>query len=113
IHQLFADQIPEEYMHGGEFDLPPALSELELQTHMERLAGENKSTREIVSFLGGGVYDHFIPAAVSHLANRSEFVTSYTPYQPEASQGTLQAFFEFQTLIARLYGMDVSNASLY
>ncbi|HEX5447303.1 MAG TPA: aminomethyl-transferring glycine dehydrogenase subunit GcvPA, partial [Pirellulales bacterium] len=93
--------------------LPPALSELELTAHMTALARQNVPSDERVSFLGGGSYDHFIPAVVDALASRGEFYTSYTPYQAEASQGNLQAAFEYQTLITRLTGMDVSNASLY
>lgn len=94
-------------------DLPPAMSELELLAELDRLAGQNRSCDEQVCFLGAGAYDHFIPTAVDSLANQSEFVTAYTPYQAEASQGALQAFYEFQTLICQLTGMDVANASLY
>jgi len=106
IDALFAEQVPAEFEFEGPFNLPPAMSESQLMNWTSRLAARNTSTQQAVSFLGGGIYDHFIPSAVGALANRSEFVTAYTPYQPEASQGTLQAFFEFQT-------MDVSNASLY
>jgi glycine dehydrogenase subunit 1 len=113
IEDLFSAQIPGEYQYGGEFQIPRALAEPELQREFAELAARDGSTVQFVSFLGGGVADHFIPAAVGAIAGRSEFVTAYTPYQPEASQGTLQAFFEFQTLIARLFSMDVSNASLY
>src|SRR5207248_990245 len=81
--------------------------------HVGQLADRNISTHERVCFLRGGSYDHFIPAAVDALAGRGEFYTSYTPYQAEASQGNLQVFFEYQSLITRLTGMDVSNASLY
>jgi glycine dehydrogenase subunit 1 len=94
-------------------DLPPALGELELTSHMARLASRNSPAGERVCFLGAGSYDHFVPAAVDALASRGEFYTSYTPYQPEVSQGNLQAMFEYQTLITELTGMDVSNASLY
>jgi glycine dehydrogenase subunit 1 len=94
-------------------DIPPALGELELTAHLSQLAARNTSAEQKVCFLGGGSYDHFIPAVVDTLAGRGEFYTSYTPYQPEASQGNLQAFFEYQTLITQLTGMDVSNASLY
>ncbi len=97
----------------GELALPPALSELELARHMHQRAGENLSAWNAVCFMGGGCYDHFIPAVVDALSSRPEFVTSYTPYQPEASQGTLQAMFEYQSLIARLTAMEVSNASMY
>ena len=93
--------------------LPPSLSELELLAELDRLARRNRSCDGQICFLGGGAYDHFIPTVVDELAGQSEFVTAYTPYQAEASQGALQAFYEFQTLICQLTGMDVSNASLY
>ena len=113
IDELFADQVPAGTEFHGQLGLPPPLSEAELVGEMSALAARNTTTQQAVSFLGGGIYDHFIPSAVGAIANRSEFVTAYTPYQPEASQGTLQAFFEFQTMVTRLFGMDVSNASLY
>ena len=94
-------------------NVPPAMAEMELQQHMEGLARQNQSADQAVCFLGGGSYDHFIPAAVDAVSSRSEFYTAYTPYQAEASQGSLQAFFEYQTLICQLTGMDVANASLY
>ena len=94
-------------------DLPPALSELELSQHMQSLAARNAHAGRELCFLGGGSYDHFIPAVVDALAARGEFYTSYTPYQPEVSQGNLQAMFEYQTMVCQLTGMDVSNASLY
>ncbi|MCX8049681.1 MAG: aminomethyl-transferring glycine dehydrogenase subunit GcvPA [Methylohalobius sp.] len=109
---LFAD-IPKEILCTTWLDLPPALSELELTDRLSQLAGDNVSVGQKICFLGGGSYDHFIPAVVELLASRSEFLTSYTPYQPEASQGNLQAMFEYQTLICQLTGLDVSNASLY
>ncbi len=112
IEELFA-VIPEEMRISGRLDMPPALTEMELDAHMKRLASENQHAGEAVCFLGAGSYDHFIPAAVDAIASRSEFYTSYTPYQPEVSQGNLQATFEYQTLVARLTGMDVSNASVY
>ncbi|MAD81300.1 MAG: aminomethyl-transferring glycine dehydrogenase [Planctomycetaceae bacterium] len=112
IDDLFAC-IPESLRHDGPLDLPDALTELELAQHMSVLAGRNISAGERICFLGGGSYDHFIPAVVDAIASRSEFLTSYTPYQPEVSQGNLQAMFEYQTLICQLTGMDVSNASLY
>lgn len=112
LDELFA-MVPPELRLGRELDLPPALSEMELLHHAQKLAAQNRSCRELVCFLGAGAYDHFVPAVVDLLAGRGEFYTSYTPYQAEASQGNLQAFFEYQTLIARLTGMDVSNASLY
>jgi len=112
IEQLF-DSIPAELRLGRPLDIGAALTELELTRRMEGLAGKNSPAGEKVCFLGGGSYDHFIPAVVDAIAGRGEFYTSYTPYQPEASQGNLQVFFEYQTLIAQLTGMDVSNASLY
>jgi glycine dehydrogenase subunit 1 len=93
------------------FELPPGKSELELMRHMEELAG--RDGRIPLNFIGGGFYDHFIPAVVDYLAGRAEFYTSYTPYQAECSQGTLQALYEYQTAICALTGMEVSNASLY
>lgn len=113
IDEIFDDQIPSDLQYKDKFEIPPALSELELQNHLPQLAAKNIATGSLISFLGGGIYDHFIPTAIMHVANRSEYVTGYTPYQPEASQGLLQAFFEYQTLICRLYDMPVSNASLY
>jgi len=112
IEALFAS-IPAELRLGRPLAIPSALSEMELTDHLQQLAGKNSDTQRMVSFLGGGSYDHFIPAIVDYVASRGEFYTSYTPYQPEASQGNLQAFFEYQTLITQLTGMDVSNASLY
>jgi len=93
------------------FYLPPGMSEFELFRNLQKLAGRNN--HDLVNFIGGGFYDHLIPAVVDHLAGRAEFYTAYTPYQPECSQGTLQALFEYQTAICRLTGMEVSNASLY
>lgn len=112
VDELFS-QVPAELQLARPLKLPPALSELELTQHLAELAASNASPARELCFLGGGAYDHFIPAVVDHVAGRSEFYTSYTPYQPEASQGNLQVFFEYQTLICQLTGMDVSNASLY
>jgi glycine dehydrogenase subunit 1 len=112
LDDLFSP-IPPELRLGRALDIPPALTELELTARLTSLAGKNQSADQKVCFLGGGSYDHFIPAVVDTIGSRGEFYTSYTPYQPEASQGNLQVFFEYQTLITRLTGMDVSNASLY
>ena len=107
------ESIPAELRLQRPLDLPPALGELELTALLERLAAANLSTQQAVCFLGAGAYDHFVPAVVDFVASRSEFYTAYTPYQPEASQGTLQAMFEYQTLITQLTALEVSNASLY
>ena len=112
IEDLFSP-IPSELRLRRELDIPPALSELELTQHLSALAAKNRSAGNAVCFLGGGAYDHFIPTVVDAVAGRSEFYTAYTPYQAEASQGTLQAVFEYQTLMCQLTGMDVANASLY
>ncbi len=112
IDELFAS-IPSELRLARPLDLPPALCELELAQLMGELSALNRHTNNSICFLGGGSYDHFVPAAVDMLASRGEFYTSYTPYQPEVSQGNLQAMFEYQTLICQLTGLDVSNASLY
>ncbi|MGL4421210.1 MAG: aminomethyl-transferring glycine dehydrogenase subunit GcvPA [Gemmataceae bacterium] len=112
IDELF-DPIPAELRFRRPLDIPPALSEIELTRHMTALANKNKHAGNSVCFLGGGAYDHFIPSVVDAIASRSEYYTAYTPYQAEASQGTLQAIYEFQTLMCQLTGMDVANASLY
>ena len=112
LDQLF-DMVPPEYRRREPLAIGPALTELELTAHVGALAAKNAGADARPCFLGGGAYDHFIPAVVDNLAARGEFYTAYTPYQAEASQGTLQATFEYQTLIAQLTGMDVSNASLY
>ena len=109
IGELFKD-IPET-LRPRSFSLPRGKSELEVHQILERYAAQNYS--HLINFLGGGFYDHFIPAAVDAIASRSEFYTAYTPYQPELSQGTLQAMYEFQSDICRLTGMEISNASLY
>lgn len=107
------DDIPKEYLLKDGLKLPNAKSELEVTRYVKALAAENKTAEELTCFLGAGAYDHYISSAVTEIISRSEFYTSYTPYQPEISQGTLQYIFEFQTLITRLTGMDVANASLY
>ncbi len=112
VAELFR-AIPDNVQLHRPLNVPPALTEIELTQHAQALAARNRSAEDAVCFLGGGSYDHFIPAVVDAVASRSEYYTAYTPYQAEASQGSLQAFFEFQTLICQLTGMDVANASLY
>jgi glycine dehydrogenase subunit 1 len=112
IEDLFAN-IPAELRLKHPLAVPPALGEMELQRHVERLVGRNRSASDAVCFLGGGAYEHFIPSVVDAVAGRGEFYTAYTPYQAEASQGTLQAIFEYQTLMCQLTGLEVANASLY
>ena len=106
---LFA-AIP-EHLRSEEMDIPNGLSEMEMMQHVRKIA--RKNSVDLVNFCGAGFYDHYIPAAVDALSSRGEFYTAYTPYQPEASQGTLQAAFEYQTAICRLTGMEVANASLF
>ena len=112
VDELF-EQIPLGVRFERELAVPPALGETELVRHMEDLAARNVHTGLELSFLGAGVYDHYVPAVVDVVLSRGEFLTAYTPYQPEMSQGTLQAIFEYQTVICELTGMDVSNASGY
>ena len=112
LESLF-DDVPENVREKRPLALAPGLSELELTRHMTTLAGRNSPAAAKTAFVGVGAYDHVIPAAVDALASREEFFTSYTPYQPEISQGTLQALFEYQTMICSLTGLQVSNASLY
>ncbi len=107
VEDLF-ERIPQKFRTSRPLNLPPPLSERDLLCHLDRLQSQRYS-----HFLGGGAYHHFIPSVVSHLISRSEFYTAYTPYQPEISQGTLQAIFEYQTLMCQLTGMEVSNASMY
>ena len=112
IDKLF-DSIPSNFLYKGEYAFPKALSEQELSEHLYELASANGNLLENASFLGGGAYYHYVPALVDALISRGEFLTSYTPYQPEISQGTLQAIFEFQTYMCQITGLDVSNASMY
>jgi glycine dehydrogenase subunit 1 len=112
VDDLFA-VIPEKLRLGRALDLPPALAEPDLLRHLEALAAKNAPARGVASFLGGGFYSHYVPAVLDQLLLRSEFYTAYTPYQPEVAQGTLQAIFEFQTLVCQLFGMEAANASLY
>ena len=111
VTDLFAD-IPEAF-RDPDIRLPEALSELELRQDLEALAAENKAPGQYASFLGAGAYRHFVPAVVRAMASRGELLTSYTPYQPEVSQGTLQATYDFQSLICLLTSMDVANAGMY
>jgi glycine dehydrogenase subunit 1 len=112
VEELFQD-IPEAVRFGRGLALEPALPEAELVAHLEELASRNAHTGVELSFLGAGIYDHYVPAIVDAILARGEFLTAYTPYQPEMSQGVLQAIFEYQTVICELTGMDVSNASGY
>jgi glycine cleavage system P protein (glycine dehydrogenase) subunit 1 len=112
LDDLFA-HIPSNLTLDRELAIPEGLSEMELLAELRRLAGRNRHTDDLVSFAGGGAYDHYVPAVVWALAGRSELYTSYTPYQPELSQGVLQALFEYQSMVCELTGLEVSNASLY
>ncbi|MDX8044356.1 aminomethyl-transferring glycine dehydrogenase subunit GcvPA [Gracilibacillus sp. S3-1-1] len=112
IDDLFAD-IPENIRLTEELDIPKALPESLLMKKMQKLAGKNTNANQASFFLGAGTYDHYIPSVVHHIISRAEFYTAYTPYQPEISQGELQAIFEFQTMVCELTGMDVANSSMY
>lgn len=109
LDDLYAD-VPRELLYQRDYDLPPQMSEKEVRDYFDALGRKN---RQLVCFAGAGFYDHYTPAVVPALASRAEFLTAYTPYQPEISQGTLQYIFEYQTMIAALTGMEVSNASMY
>jgi len=111
VEDLFS-AIPSAVRLNRSLDLPPAASELELRREFEEIAAMN-SGAGLKCYIGAGAYDHFIPAAIDHILMRSEFYTAYTPYQAEVSQGTLQCIYEYQTMIARLTGMDCANASMY
>jgi glycine dehydrogenase subunit 1 len=113
VAEIFERQIPEGVRLGRELDLPQGLSEQEVFAHLFELAARNVSAEDELSFLGAGMYDHYVPAIVDMLMERSEFLTPYTPYQPEISQGGLQVMFEYQTAISELTGLPVSNASTY
>jgi len=110
--ELFQD-IPDDIRMNRPLDLIPAMSELTLDRHTRELAGRNLDFGQVISFLGAGSYEHYQPSVVDAMISRSEFYTSYTPYQPEISQGMLQAIFEYQTMVSEITGMDVSNASMY
>ena len=112
VDELF-EQVPPGVRLDRELDVPPALGEAELVRHIEELAARNVHIGAELSFLGAGIYDHYVPSVVDVVLSRGEFLTAYTPYQPEMSQGVLQAIFEYQTVICELTGMDVSNASGY
>ena len=105
--------IPDSLLTKESLNLPKPLSEMEVLAYLDDLAAKNQNCDQLSCFLGAGAYDHFIPSAVHHILQRSEFYTAYTPYQPEVSQGTLQAIYEYQSMICELTGMDVSNASMY
>src|ERR1700691_3303729 len=113
LQEIFDRQIPEGVRLGRELDLPAGLGEQEVYAHLRALAARNTSTEDELSFLGAGMYDHYVPALIDMLMERSEFLTPYTPYQPEISQGGLQVMFEYQTAISELTALPVSNASLY
>src|SRR5690349_18883303 len=112
IDELFRE-IPEELRLKGPLNLPPRLDEAALYQDLRRIAGKNANMTQYSCFLGAGIYDRFIPATVGAVISRGEFLTAYTPYQPELSQGYLQTIYEFQSMVAELYGMDIANASMY
>lgn len=112
VDDLF-EPIPAHLRLARDLEVPDSLSELELIEHAGALASRNKGAAELTCFAGGGAYEHYVPAIVRAMVSRGEFATSYTPYQPELSQGVLQAIYEFQTMVCELYGMEVANASLY
>ena len=113
IDALFADVPAEHYLDGPIDGLPLHASEMAVEKHMRRLSKQNLAAADAPFFLGAGAYRHHVPASVDHIIQRGEFLTAYTPYQPEIAQGTLQMLFEFQTQVARLYGCAVANASMY
>ncbi len=111
--ELIDQIVPKDLQHQGTCGLPDAVSEHEMRKILRSLAGENFNSDDYISFLGAGVYDHYIPAVVDDIISRSEFYTAYTPYQAEVSQGTLQTIFEYQSVICELTGMEIANASMY
>src|SRR5215831_5874963 len=111
VEELF--DIPQDQRLSGLLDLPKAMGEIGVERALSKLAAQNVSAGSVPFFVGAGAYKHHVPASVDHLIQRSEFLTSYTPYQPEIAQGTLQYLFEFQTQVAMLTGMEVANASMY
>ena len=113
LEELFDRQVPAGVRLGRALDLPAGLPEQDVYAHLRALAARNVSAEDEISFLGAGMYDHYVPALVDSIAMRSEFLTPYTPYQPEVSQGGLQVMFEYQTMISELTGLPVSNASAY
>ena len=113
LREIFERQIPATVRLDRELDLPGGLPEQDVYEHLRALAARNTSAEDELSFLGAGMYDHYVPAFVDMLTSRSEFLTPYTPYQPEISQGGLQVMFEYQTAICELTGLPVSNASVY
>ena len=113
LQEIFDRQIPEAVRLRRELDLPDGLPEQDVYEHLRALAARNTSAEDELSFLGAGMYDHYVPALIDMLTERSEFLTPYTPYQPEISQGGLQVMFEYQTAICELTGLPVSNASVY
>ena len=112
LDDLFS-QIPESVRLDRPLDIPEGVSEMEILADLTALGRRNRSADDLICFAGAGAYDHYVPSVVWSLAARSEFYTSYTPYQPELSQGVLQALFEYQSMICDITGLEVSNASLY
>src|SRR6195256_4718274 len=113
VQEIFDRQIPEAVRLRRALDLPEGMPEQEVYEHLRALAARNTSAEDELSFMGAGMYDHYVPALIDMLMERSEFLTPYTPYQPEISQGGLQVMFEYQTAISELTGLPVSNASVY
>src|SRR3977135_3714298 len=113
LQELFDRQIPAAVRLGRALELPEGMPEQEVYEHLRALAARNTSAEDELSFMGAGMYDHYVPALIDMLMERSEFLTPYTPYQPEISQGGLQVMFEYQTAISELTGLPVSNASVY